>query len=55
LDDHDLDLAKKTAKDADVAFVFANADSGEEFTDVEGTSGDRVNLSLWHNGDDLVR
>jgi beta-glucosidase len=49
LDDYDLDLAKKTVKDADVAFVFANADSGE------GDPGDRVNLSLWHNGDDLVR
>ncbi|KAI8884694.1 glycoside hydrolase family 3 protein [Backusella circina FSU 941] len=55
LNDYDLDQAKKIAKSADVAFVFANADSGEQISVVEGNSGDRANLSLWHKGDDLIK
>lgn len=45
-DDYDLDKAAHISKDADVALVFANAIAGEGV--------DRANLSLWHNGDDLV-
>ncbi|EIE79560.1 hypothetical protein G6F47_007825 [Rhizopus delemar] len=54
LDDWDLDAAAKTAKDADVAFVFSNSDSGEEYINVDGNVGDRNNISLWHNGDNLI-
>jgi beta-glucosidase len=52
--DWDLTAAAKTAKDADVAFVFSTADSGEEYITVDGNVGDRNNLSLWNNGDNLV-
>lgn len=45
-DDYDLDKATEISKDADVALVFSNADAGEGV--------DRANLSLWHNGDNLV-
>ncbi|KAG1315549.1 hypothetical protein G6F60_008026 [Rhizopus arrhizus] len=41
-------------KDADVAFVFSNSDSGEQYITVDGNVGDRNNLSLWHNGDNLI-
>lgn len=34
--------------------VFATADSGEEYITVDGNIGDRNNLSLWNNGDNLV-
>ncbi len=54
LNDWDLDAAAKAAKDADVAFVFSNSDSGEEIASIDGNLGDRNNLSLWHNGDNLV-
>lgn len=53
-DDWDLAAAAKTAKGADIAFVFSNADSGEEYITVDGNKGDRNNLTLWHNGDNLV-
>lgn len=54
-EDWDLEKAAETAKGADVAFVFSNADSGEEYISVDGNVGDRNNLTLWHNGDNLVR
>ncbi|CAO0790070.1 unnamed protein product [Mucor circinelloides] len=54
-DDWDLAAAAKTAKDADIAFVFSNADSGEEYITVDGNKGDRNNLTLWHNGDNLIK
>ncbi|KAI9274731.1 glycoside hydrolase superfamily [Phascolomyces articulosus] len=53
-DDWDLETAKSVASDADVAIVFAMADSGEEYIDVDGNVGDRKNMSLWHNGDNLI-
>lgn len=37
------------------AIVFVNADSGEGFLNVDGNMGDRKNLTLWKNGDDLIR
>ncbi|ORX77163.1 beta-glucosidase [Anaeromyces robustus] len=42
------------AKEADLAIVFVQADSGEEYITVEGNKGDRLNLDLWHNGNELV-
>lgn len=38
-----------------VAIVFANSDSGEGYINVDGNEGDRKNLTLWKNGDDLVK
>ncbi|KAI1778772.1 glycoside hydrolase family 3 protein [Hypoxylon cercidicola] len=37
------------------ALVFVNADSGEGYISVDGNEGDRNNLTLWHNGDELVK
>jgi beta-glucosidase len=44
----------ETAAAADIAIVFINADSGEEYLQVEGHSGDRDNLDPWHEGNELV-
>ena len=37
------------------AVVFANADSGEGYINVEGNEGDRLNLTLWRQGDELIK
>ncbi|CAH0018396.1 unnamed protein product [Clonostachys rhizophaga] len=37
------------------AIVFANAGAGEGFIDVDGNVGDRKNLTLWKNGDELIK
>ncbi|KAI2639949.1 glycoside hydrolase family 3 protein [Hypomontagnella submonticulosa] len=37
------------------ALVFVNADSGEGFINVDGNEGDRKNLTLWGNGDELIK
>jgi beta-glucosidase len=43
------------AKQASVAIVFANADSGEGYITVDGNMGDRNNLTFWQGGDALIR
>jgi beta-glucosidase len=53
-DDRNYELAKKLASEADVALVFVNANSGEGYLTVEGNAGDRNNLFLWRNGDQLI-
>ncbi|KAI8086821.1 glycoside hydrolase superfamily [Gilbertella persicaria] len=53
--DWDLDAAANAAKDAEVAFVFSAATSGEEYIVFDGNVGDRNNLSLWNNGDNLIK
>lgn len=55
LDDRDLDKAAQVAAEGDIAMVFANSDSGEQYITVAGNVGDRNNVSLWNNGDNLVR
>jgi beta-glucosidase len=55
LKDVDYPEAAKIAAQADVAIVFVNANSGEEFITVEGHKGDRNHLQLWNNGDELVK
>ncbi|CEP07730.1 hypothetical protein [Parasitella parasitica] len=55
LDDWNLENAAKVAKDAEYALVFSNADSGEQHITVDGNVGDRKNLTLWHNGDALIK
>lgn len=37
------------------AIVFANAGAGEGYINVEGNEGDRQNLTLWRNGNDLIK
>lgn len=43
------------AKEASVAIVFVNADSGEGYITVDGNMGDRNNLTLWQDGDALIQ
>jgi beta-glucosidase len=37
------------------SIIFVNADSGEGYINVGGNEGDRQNLTLWKNGDDLIK
>ncbi|KAG5368213.1 putative beta-glucosidase F [Yarrowia sp. C11] len=40
---------------ADASVVFVLSDSGESTGIVDGNIGDRNNLTLWHNGDEVVK
>ncbi|KAI1173955.1 glycoside hydrolase family 3 protein [Nemania sp. FL0916] len=42
-------------QDSAIALVFVNADSGEGYINVDGNEGDRKNLTLWKNGDELIK
>ncbi|BAE57053.1 unnamed protein product [Aspergillus oryzae RIB40] len=46
-----------TAGPDDIAIVFINSDSGENYITVDGNPGDRTlaGLHAWHNGDNLVK
>ncbi|KAK4099035.1 glycoside hydrolase family 3 protein [Parathielavia hyrcaniae] len=43
------------SKDNVTAIVFVNADSGEGYINVDGNIGDRKNLTLWKDGDALIK
>lgn len=43
------------AKQASVALVFVNSDSGEGYITVDGNAGDRNNLTVWQDGEALIR
>ncbi|KAI7496165.1 Beta-glucosidase [Hortaea werneckii] len=47
-------LANSAAQVDGACIVFANADGGEGYIVVDGNEGDRNNLTLWHNGNDLI-
>lgn len=51
---YDFDAVTKAVTGAEVALVFANADSGEGYLTIDGNEGDRNNLTLWQNGDALI-
>jgi len=38
-----------------IPIVFVNAGSGEGYIDVDGNRGDRKNMTLWKNGDELIK
>ncbi|KAJ3125008.1 hypothetical protein HK098_000673 [Nowakowskiella sp. JEL0407] len=52
--DSDLAAAVSAVKGADIAFVFAASDSGENYKTVNGHVGDRNNLTLWNDADILI-
>ncbi|KII87356.1 glycoside hydrolase family 3 protein [Plicaturopsis crispa FD-325 SS-3] len=52
--DYNYAAINTTANTSDACFVFANSDSGEGYITVDTNEGDRNNLTLWHNGDDLI-
>ncbi|ORY12520.1 beta-glucosidase [Clohesyomyces aquaticus] len=43
------------ARQASVAIVFVDADSGEGYITVDGNAGDRNNLTLWQDGNTLIQ
>jgi len=47
-------LAQRADEVNGVCIVFANADAGEGYITVDGNEGDRNNLTLWQNGDNLI-
>ncbi|CDK26550.1 unnamed protein product [Kuraishia capsulata CBS 1993] len=51
---YDLREVQNQADYADVAIVFVTAVSGEGFIEVDENYGDRKNVSLWHNADELI-
>jgi hypothetical protein len=53
-DNWDYAAVAKAVTGAEVAIVFANADSGEGYITVDGNEGDRNNLTLWGGGDALI-
>ena len=55
LDNSAVAQIETLASQASVAIVFANADSGEGYIQVDGNIGDRNNLTLWGRGDDLIK
>lgn len=55
-DDYAVDPINALVSQAGVtAIVFVNADSGEGYINVDGNVGDRNNLTLWGNGDSLIK
>ncbi|PSR70416.1 hypothetical protein PHLCEN_2v13667 [Hermanssonia centrifuga] len=54
LDNWNTDGAAGLVQQQDVAIVFVNADSGEDYITVDGNEGDRKNLTLWQNADVLI-
>ncbi|THH13312.1 hypothetical protein EW146_g6883 [Bondarzewia mesenterica] len=54
LGDWDLTGASQAVLQKDVAMVFVQSDSGENYITVDGNSGDRKNLTAWNNGDSLI-
>jgi beta-glucosidase len=53
-DNWDLVAAASSVVDKEVAIVFVNSDSGENYITVDGNPGDRKNLTAWHQGDELI-
>jgi hypothetical protein len=47
--------ASALAARASVSLVFVDADSGEGYINVDGNEGDRTNLTVWRNGNDLIK
>jgi hypothetical protein len=51
---YNFDAVTAAVTGAEVAIVFGNADSGEDYITVDGNEGDRNNLTLWGNADALI-
>lgn len=50
----DFELVEQLADYADLSVLIVGASSGEGYVLVDDNYGDRKNLSLWHNGDNLI-
>lgn len=54
-DNYATSQIKSVVSQATVSLVFVNAGSGEGYINVDGNQGDRKNLTLWKNGDELIK
>lgn len=54
-DDYAYAQANALARQVSVAIVFVNANAGEGYISVDNNEGDRNNLTLWNNGEELIR
>lgn len=45
---------QSVASQATTALVFVETDSGEGYITVDGNAGDRNNLTLWNNGENII-
>ncbi|SPC65536.1 probable beta-glucosidase [Ustilago sp. UG-2017b] len=54
-DDFNLKQSVKIANMTDVTLVFVSAGSGEGYITVDRNEGDRNNLTLWNQGEQLIR
>ncbi|KAL1613847.1 hypothetical protein SLS54_010253 [Diplodia seriata] len=53
-DDYNYDRVNAVAAQSSHALVFVNSDSGEGFINYDGNTGDRNNLTIWHDGEALI-
>ena len=52
--EEDIDRAVEIANNSDIAIIFVAADSGESYIKVETSKGDRIDLNVWHKGNELI-
>ncbi|KAF3939364.1 Beta-glucosidase [Dactylella cylindrospora] len=55
VDDYAYAQMEDVARQAAVCLVFVKAQSGEGYITVDGNQGDRKNLTLWSNGEGVIR
>ncbi|KIJ32724.1 hypothetical protein M422DRAFT_184119, partial [Sphaerobolus stellatus SS14] len=55
LDDFNFGAVDLLAVQADTCLMFTNADSGEGYITVDGNSGDRTIITLWHGDEALIQ
>jgi beta-glucosidase len=55
LNDFNYVAATTVARQSDQCVVFVNSMSGEGYISVDTNEGDRNNLTLWHEGDALIK
>ncbi|KAJ6260554.1 hypothetical protein Dda_4780 [Drechslerella dactyloides] len=55
VDDYATEHMDATARQADTCLVFVKADAGEGYLTVDGNNGDRNNLTLWANGEHVIK
>ncbi|EPS37355.1 hypothetical protein H072_8969 [Dactylellina haptotyla CBS 200.50] len=55
VDDWATTQMKSTATQAETCLVFVKAQAGEAYITVDGNQGDRNNLTLWANGEQVIK
>lgn len=53
--EYDIDNIEKSAELANVAIVFAFANSGDSSSEIDGNYGDRKNYTLWANNVEMIK